>query len=140
MSEIKYCEVCGSPNVVVKEKDMQVLVPFANPIYYRETICHCNACNSDIRIDGDSQSEIEDKIYKSAVESVPAMLSDLNRRGFSDDRIERALYLEDGAVTNWKEGKNIDSVVIALIRFLYMLPQLIVVAEEQYDVTKLFGI
>lgn len=134
------CPVCDSVDIKISERPNEVLVPFANPVYYNTKVCYCNSCGANIRLDGESQEEIESKIYKSSLESVPALLKDLNRRGFSDDRIDRALFLKSGTLKQWKEGKSIDPVVIALVRFMYMLPQLVVVAEEQYDVTKLFRI
>lgn len=96
MSEQIYCGACGFSKVEIRETYRKVQVPFSRPIRYVEKVTVCHNCSAEIRIDGEKQEVVEHRIFESAVESIPALLEDLNRRGYSDARIERCFDLDKG--------------------------------------------
>jgi hypothetical protein len=130
------CLVCDSNDCIIKEENTKVDVPFAEPIYYNTRVSHCNSCGASIRVDGEEQEAIELRVLESAVESIPELLKDLNRRGYSDSRLERAFDLGKGTISAWKDKKNVGPVEIALVRLVYCLPELIKITEDGYDIDK----
>lgn len=133
MSEQIYCEACGFNNVEIKETYREVQVPFSKPISYAEKVTICHNCGASIRIDSDTQEVVEQRVFKSAVESIPALLEDLNRREYSDARIERCFDLGKGTIAKWKKKQEITPEVVSLVRFIYSMPWLIRIAEDGYN-------
>lgn len=133
MSEQSYCEACGFNNVEIKETYREVQVPFSRPVRYAEKVTICHNCGAEIRIDGETQEVVERRIFESAVDSIPALLEDLNRREYSDSRIERCFDLGKGTIAKWKKKQEITPEVVALVRFMYAMPWLIRIAEDGYN-------
>ena len=126
------CPICDSKNIEIKEKENKVFVPMAEPALQKVRICHCNDCNSDIRLSSDSQEVVEQRIKEKANESMPSLIAKINEAGYSDARIERALDLAPHTVYRWKQGKHISATVLALVRYIASQPKLIDFAEEGF--------
>ena len=126
------CPICDSKNIEINEKENKVFVPMAEPALQEVRICHCNDCNSDIRLSSDSQEVIERRIKEKANESMPSLIARINEAGYSDARIERALDLAPHTVYRWKQGKHISATVLALARYIASQPKLIDFAEEGF--------
>lgn len=133
----KICQACGSEDVEITHPKHKVDVPFAEPVFYVTKATKCKSCGAEIRIGGPSQDQVEFEIFKSATKSIPKLLKKINEDGYSDSRIERILDLSKGTVELWKKGVNIGATEIALIRFIYLMPFLLKIAEEWYDPDKL---
>lgn len=126
------CPICDSKNIEIKEKVKKVFVPMAEPALQKVRICHCNDCNSDIRLSSDSQEVVEQRIKEKANESMPSLIEKINNAGYSDARLERALDLAPHTVYRWKQGKQISATVLALARYIASQPKLIDFAEEGF--------
>ena len=126
------CPICDSKNIEIKEKVKKVFVPMAEPALQKVRICHCNDCNSDIRLSSDSQEVVEQRIKEKANESMPLLIEKINKAGYSDARLERALDLAPHTVYRWKQGKQISATVLALARYIASQPKLIDFAEEGF--------
>lgn len=126
------CPICDSKNIVIKEEVEKVFVPMAEPALQKVRICHCNDCNSDIRLSSDSQEVVEQRIKEKANESMPSLIEKINKAGYSDVRLERALDLAPHTVYRWKQGKQISATVLALARYIASQPKLIDFAEEGF--------
>ena len=133
------CVACLSKDITFENRIKRVDVPFAGYITYNTMIAHCNSCNTDIRLGSDSQEEVEKQILEASINSIPGLLIDLNRRGYSDDRLERCFNLGKGKIKKWKDREELQPEDIALIRLLYMLPELIKVAENGYEIPVSLG-
>ena len=126
------CPICDSKNIVIKEEIKKVFVPMAEPALQKVIICHCNDCDSDIRLSSDSQEVVEQRIKEKANESMPSLIEKINNAGYSDARLERALDLAPHTVYRWKQGKQISATVLALARYIASQPKLIDFAEEGF--------
>ena len=126
------CPICDSKNIEIKEEVKKVFVPMAEPALQKVRICHCNDCNSNIRLNSDSQEVIEQRIKEKANESMPSLIEKINNAGYSDARLERALDLAPHTVYRWKQGKQISATVLALARYIASQPKLIDFAEEGF--------
>jgi hypothetical protein len=126
------CPICDSKNIEIKEEVKKVFVPMAEPALQKVRICHCNDCNSDIRLSSDSQEVVEQRIKEKANESMPSLIEKINNAGYSDARLERALDLAPHTVYRWKQGKQISATVLALARYIASQPKLIDFAEEGF--------
>ena len=126
------CPICDSKNIEIKEKIKKVFVPMAEPALQKVRICHCNDCNSDIRLSSDSQEVVEQRIKEKANESMPSLIEKINNAGYSDARLERALDLAPHTVYRWKQGKQISATVLALARYIASQPKLVDFAEEGF--------
>lgn len=126
------CPICDSKNIEIKEKIKKIFVPMAEPALQKVRICHCNDCNSDIRLSSDSQEVVEQRIREKANESMPSLIEKINNAGYSDARLERALDLAPHTVYRWKQGKQISATVLALARYIASQPKLIDFAEEGF--------
>ena len=130
--DVSECPICDSRNIEIKEKLKEVLVPMAKSALQKVRFCHCNDCNSDIRLSSDSHKIVEQRIKEKANESMPSLIEKINKAGYSDARLERALDLAPHTVNRWKQGKKISAAVLALIRFVASQPKLIDFAEEGF--------
>lgn len=126
------CPICDSKNIEIKEEVKKVFVPMAEPALQKARICHCNDCNSDIRLSSDSQEVVEQRIKEKANESMPSLIEKINNAGYSDARLERALDLAPHTVYRWKQGKQISATVLALARYIASQPKLVDFAEEGF--------
>lgn len=126
------CPICDSKNIEIKEEVKKVFVPMAEPALQKVRICHCNDCNSDIRLSSDSQEVVEQRIKEKANESMPSLIEKINNAGYSDARLERALDLAPHTVYRWKQGKQISATVLALARYIASQPKLVDFAEEGF--------
>jgi len=126
------CPICDSKNIEIKEVVKKVFVPMAEPALQKVRICHCNDCNSDIRLSSDSQEVVEQRIKEKANESMPSLIEKINNAGYSDARLERALDLAPHTVYRWKQGKQISATVLALARYIASQPKLVDFAEEGF--------
>lgn len=126
------CPICDSKNIEIKEEVKKVFVPMAEPALQKVRICHCNDCNSDIRLSSDSQKVVEQRIKEKANESMPSLIEKINNAGYSDARLERALDLAPHTVYRWKQGKQISATVLALARYIASQPKLVDFAEEGF--------
>ena len=126
------CPICDSKNIEIKEEVKKVFVPMAEPALQKVRICHCNECNSDIRLNSDSQEVVEQRIKEKANESMSSLIAKINDAGYSDARLERALDLAPHTVYRWKQGKQISATVLALARYIASQPKLIDFAEEGF--------
>ena len=126
------CPICDSKNIKIIEKVKKIFVPMAEPALQKVRICHCNDCNSDIRLSSDSQEVVEQRIKEKANESMPSLIEKINNAGYSDARLERALDLAPHTVYRWKQGKQISATVLALARYIASQPKLIDFAEEGF--------
>lgn len=126
------CPICDSKNIEIKEEVENVFVPMAEPALQKVRICHCNDCNSDIRLSSDPQEVVEQRIKEKANESMPSLIEKINNAGYSDVRLERALDLAPHTVYRWKQGKQISATVLALARYIASQPKLIDFAEEGF--------
>ena len=127
------CPICDSKNIEIKEEVKKVFVPMAEPALQKVRICHCNDCNSDIRLSSDSQEVVEQRIKEKANESMPSLIEKINKAGYSDARLERALDLAPHTVYRWKQGKQISATVLALARYIASQPKLVDFAEEGFS-------
>ena len=130
--DMSECPICDSKNIEIKEKIKKIFVPMAEPALQKVRICHCNDCNSDIRLSSDSQEVVEQRIREKANESMPSLIEKINNAGYSDARLERALDLAPHTVYRWKQGKQISATVLALARYIASQPKLIDFAEEGF--------
>ena len=130
--DMSECPICDSKNIEIKEEVKKVFVPMAEPALQKVRICHCNDCNSDIRLSSDSQKVVEQRIKEKANESMPSLIEKINNAGYSDARLERALDLAPHTVYRWKQGKQISATVLALARYIASQPKLIDFAEEGF--------
>lgn len=130
--ETSECPICDSKNIEIKEEVKKVFVPMAEHALQKVRICHCNDCNSDIRLSSDSQEVVEQRIKEKANESMPSLIEKINNAGYSDARLERALDLAPHTVYRWKQGKQISATVLALARYIASQPKLIDFAEEGF--------
>lgn len=126
------CPICDSKNIEIKEEVKKVFVPMAEPALQKVRICHCNDCNSDTRLSSDSQEVVEQRIKEKANESMPSLIEKINKAGYSEARLERALDLAPHTVYRWKQGKQISATVLALARYIASQPKLIDFAEEGF--------
>ena len=130
--DMSECPICDSKNIEIKEKIKKIFVPMAEPALQKVRICHCNDCNSDIRLSSDSQEVVEQRIKEKANESMPSLIEKINNAGYSDARLERALDLAPHTVYRWKQGKQISATVLALVRYIASQPKLIDFAEDGF--------
>ena len=130
--DVSECPICDSRNIEIKEKLKEVLVPMAKSALQKVRFCHCNDCNSDIRLSSDSHKIVEQRIKEKANESMPSLIEKINNAGYSDARLERALDLAPHTVYRWKQGKQISATVLALARYIASQPKLVDFAEEGF--------
>ena len=134
--EFDQCLCCGSgrEHLKVEYEDREIRVPFSDkPVLQRRKLLRCDHCNEAIVLDSEKQDMVEYKIYKAGVETMPEMLDYINKKGYSDSRIERAFDLSKGTVASWKKKLFVSREVLALVRYIRMIPELIKVAEGGYD-------
>ena len=135
MKKVKECPVCDSKNIEICKGIRPIEVPFAATVYQKHGWCQCKSkdCGAPIRIWTESAKVVKKRIFKSAKDSIPTLLKHINDCGFCDSRIERALYLKEGIISKWKKKKKITPEVIALVRLLYINPDLVRISEERFD-------
>lgn len=132
MRIVKKCPVCDSTNIKIEDSIRDVYVPFAEPVKQKQRVCYCKSkdCGAPIRLWSESAKVVKKRIFASAKNSIPKLLKFINDNGYCDNRIERALYLEEGTIAKWKKKKDLTPAVIALIRLLYMNPSSIYHLED----------
>jgi len=88
-----------------------------------------DSCNSKLIVDTISND--------SKLNSIVDMLNEINKAGYPDSRIERALDFKSGQLQLWRNGTlKLEPVDYALFRILYKFPYFIKVAECGYTLIK----
>ena len=132
MKYVSECPVCDSKNIEIIHKVKKIFVPMADFANQNVWVCHCKECGARIRLDSDSQEEVERQKKIKGDESMPSLIEKINNAGYSDARLERALDLAPHTVYRWKQGKQISATVLALTRYIASQPKLIDFAEEGF--------
>ena len=132
MKNVSECPVCDSKNIEIIHKVKKIFVPMADFANQNVCICHCKECGARIRLDSDSREEVEKQKKIKGDESMPLLIEKINKAGYSDARLERALDLAPHTVYRWKQGKQISATVLALARYIASQPKLIDFAEEGF--------
>ena len=139
MNEQITCECCGSSNVVIQESSRMYPIPFANDIEYKNKVIHCNDCGENVEI-GSNQTVDEflsekNPIYLNEIQkSIRTILDNMDKKGYSQTRIERAFDIPKRTISKWYNHVNTPSAgAISLLRLIMDFPWLINVAENNYD-------
>lgn len=139
MNEKKICECCGSSNVTIRESSRMYPIPFANHIEYKNLVIHCNDCGEDVELDAaqsvDEFLSEKNPIYLNEIQkSIKVILDEMEQKGYSQSRIERAFDIPKRTVSKWYNHVNMPSAgALSLLRLIMNFPWLINIAENNYD-------
>ncbi len=129
------CPICGSDNIEIKKDIKSIRVPLAEPVQQNFVYCHCKDCLADVLIESESKKEMAKKSFDSGKASMPLLIDKVKKSGIPDTRLERALRLAPHTVSRWKQGKQVSAAVMALARYLAIMPELVEIAEKGFDET-----
>ncbi|WP_295068228.1 hypothetical protein [uncultured Fibrobacter sp.] len=127
------CPICGSDNIEIKKDIKSIRVPLAEPVQQNFVYCHCKDCLADVLIESESKKEMAKKSFDSGKASMPLLIDKVKKSGIPDTRLERALRLAPHTVSRWKQGKQVSAAVMALTRYLAIMPELVEIAEKGFD-------
>lgn len=127
------CPICGSDNIEIKKDIKSIRVPLAEPVQQNFVYCHCKDCLADVLIESESKKEMAKKSFDSGKASMPLLIDKVKKSGIPDTRLERALRLAPHTVSRWKQGKQVSAAVMALARYLAIMPELVEIAEKGFD-------
>lgn len=150
------CPVCGEKNqpVIVKKKD--IFVPMAAAAHQLENILQCNKCGAHVRVASETQEEVEDRIWRRSIASIPSLVETVNKAGYTNERVEKAFDLDKGilaAASEWWKLEHLDvdmenacafanrnlvgRYLVALLRLVATCPKLVELAEEGFETSTL---
>lgn len=129
--EINTCVVCRLTNVNVVEVKRSYAAPFGPDVEYTNKIAACPDCGTNV--DLSDPDAFPNAVAESELKSIGMILDYIVSRGFTHAAIERALYLPDRAVSNWKCKEAVSTSSMALLRILRAFPWVIDVADKNFD-------
>lgn len=142
------CPVCWAKDQPVVVTKRNIFVPMTDAVHQLENIVQCNKCGAHIRVASESREVVENRIFRQSIASLPALIENVNKAGYSNERVEKAFDLDHGILAAasdwWKLEYAEDSVenayshancklagryVVALLRLLAVYPKLVELAE-----------
>ena len=128
------CPVCGSSNIVkdVYSEILQDNICGQKPI--EKVIYQCNSCGEAGDFFNENEATIDNALSEIKQSFVVNALSDFTAQKISFSSMERALEIPQRTLTKWKNGvSSPTSTGVALLKFVWLYPWLLEVAEKSFD-------
>lgn len=125
------CTICGSNQVEIVKRPIDLNVPFGAGAHYEKTICSCKTCGEEI--DVTDESERIKAIAVAEKNSLESIIEFIVNQGFSLANIERSLDLPQRTISRWKSGQEPSAAGLTLLRLVRLYPWLLEVASGNYN-------
>lgn len=130
------CPVCGSEDTEKREVKHVLAIPFGAAAEWTDTTCTCKSCGSEGDFAKCGHAHAVLAIKRATRNTVVPMLKYLEDMGLSRRYIERALRLPVKSIDDrWLRGdeRDLDPVVVALLRLVRAYPWLLSVSDANFD-------
>ncbi|MFO7748543.1 MAG: hypothetical protein R6V54_00470 [Desulfobacteraceae bacterium] len=133
MSEL-ICPLCGNEEIKNHPTSQTVREPFGGAKKVKVSNYICDVCGFDGDLLKENDNLLQDTISELKSNAVKNILDEFSEHNVNFASMERALELPQRTLSKWKNKTSKPSASgIALIKYLYLFPWLIEVAEKNYN-------
>jgi len=133
MSELM-CPLCGNEEIKNHPTTQILSEPFGGVKEIEVSNYICDVCGFDGDLLKENDNILQETINELKSNAVKSILDEFSEHNYNFASMERALELPQRTLSKWKNQTSKPSAAgIALIKYLYLFPWLIEVAEKKYD-------